>query len=648
MIINVDSNREKYLDLFTKSYHLIYTDAAPDARFSSLEDFFANLATIRSKDPSYVMRMPVDEPTLAIDANKRTIDATLFNKCTNVQSDQMAEIVVFSIDRYFDYKDLADPNMQIWVQWTAPDGKGGTIEKATEITLRDTDTEPGKLRFGWPLDNVVTANAGKIQFAVRIFEKGLVPEQNKDGQIVDVEKVVYSFNTLPATLTIQKALQPELNDDIDVNRPNGLFDIIVRNSLYAGPDVTLPQTPSFDPPGLQLPAEATLDENDTLTLLAQAVVGDTSTINYVWYHTPVGATAPIACTDENGNAVYGSVGIAYRQAQGTKVISSDDYYSSESVLVDSEGRKDIYYSHIEGADMPAFYQFSGTPVTKELDDGSVILVDDQDRPLYEKYTTFTVPATGEVTGKYYVKATATKTVSDTDYTGGFRDSRECVLVSPSDIIITKELAELAVIEGDPAAAALAIGVAQTAGDNTIFAYDWQRYDNKSDTLPESNPGSATFNATVPGWYKVYVTADLNRQTNEYTSEWCKVTNVPAAPVLTVGENTSPVGQLDPDDASVYVMTAATGAEVKLHVDASVTGATNYDAEDLYSEGLTYHWVMSGPDTTREMTSSDIIGGSVTGAEITIQAPATLHTYSCTVTNTLNQRVATATFGFQVQ
>ena len=69
----------------------------------------------------YVM-MPIDEEPFKIDLNTRTIEVPQsFSKCASVQSDQLAETIIFIVDRYFDYMDLA--NTEIFVQWTLPENK---------------------------------------------------------------------------------------------------------------------------------------------------------------------------------------------------------------------------------------------------------------------------------------------------------------------------------------------------------------------------------------------------------------------------------------------------------------------------------------------------------------------------------------------
>jgi hypothetical protein len=73
-----------------------------------------------------------------------------------------------------------------------PDGKVG----ASLVELRDLSI-PGKIRFGWPLDNEITSQAGAVQFSVRFWNIEKI-----DG----IDTVVYSFNTQTSTLTITKSL----------------------------------------------------------------------------------------------------------------------------------------------------------------------------------------------------------------------------------------------------------------------------------------------------------------------------------------------------------------------------------------------------------------------------------------------------------
>lgn len=655
MIIRVDNDRDGYTDLFKKAYDLLLSKGKIQeneaGRLTSLEEFFSYIQDIVQYDDRYLIRIPVEEPTLTIDANKRTIDTSMFSKCITVQSDQIAEILVFSIDRYYDYKDLADDKVQIWVQWTAPNGTGKTVEGATYISLKDTETEKGKLRFGWPLDNVVTAHPGNVQFAVRFFMKDDVEEYDSTGTLIKTNKIVYSLNTLPATLSIKSALQPELNDDVAVNRPNSLFSYAVRNSLYTGEDVALPQTPTFDAPGSQPPMEATL-VNNTLTLMAQAVAGDAGSIEYKWYYKGVGASVAMDCAAEN----WGTIGTAYRISAAKERVLSDDYYNNSSVTTSSA--KDIYYSHIDSSTVNAFNVYTGEVEYEELADGTYMLVDKNGLPLYEKYTTLTVPATGDVTGTYTVKAWNTTTVGGKAYKSDPRESRECILVSPTDINIVTDLVNKGLItyeidedsESVKKPATLQVILAEKEGDNTNFNYVWYRATSR-DANPSEVADSASnkYEAEQPGWYKAYITASLNRQTNEHTTGWCKVTEMPVAPTLTI---TSTGGTLD-EDGDSYTWDKQIGTQLVLTLSASVPNATTYDVEDLYSEGLTYSWTLQVTDgEERPLTASDIVEGDLDGNSITVVSLGDIdkgltYTYKCTVINKLNDEIAASAVTYRL-
>lgn len=672
MIININkTNQDRYLDLFTKAYKKLNNS---EGRFSSLEEFYNNIKNIYTADRSYAIRLPVDEPTLYIDANLRTIDTKpLAKKIATVQSDMMAETLIFSIDRYFDLRDFAagDPQ-QVWVQWIMTGTDGTVIEGADPITIFDLETEKdaNRVRFGWPLTNAITERAGKLQFAVRIFEKGNVTVPTLNGGTTQVEKIIYSFNTLPATLTIEKALLPELNDNSELNYSSNYFDYIIRNSVYAGNDIAEPQTPTFDAPGLNLPIEATL-VNDTLTLKAQAVNGDACPITYKWYHVPVDPEAEIKDCAADG---FGTIGYAYGLALADNRAINDEYYSSATITdINVENRQDVYYYPASDPEvvMPAWTRYTDasyeikemadpTDATKKLK----YLATPGGVPLYEKYTTFTVPVSNvdtetqkelnPVTGRYYVEARGTKTVGDKTVNGRAQRSRECVLVSPSTINASElpgRLVMRSATAGEDAKATLAIGVIRPENDNTNYSYSWQRYVSKNATTTASTTTTAvpSVEVTEPGYYKVVITADLNRQTNTFTSGLCKVTDMPAAPTLTIDETNTTEGTGSVSEG--YAIVAATGEAVTLKVNASVTGENSPNVDSLYSEGLVYNWLVCKADMdSRPLELSDLVtGDDLHSNKIVIAGPAENETwqYICTVTNTLNEEVASSTVRFLI-
>ena len=115
--------------------------------FLSLESYFASIGTLISKRPEFAL-IPSDEEPFEINANTRTIKIpSSFAKGVAVAGDDMSEVITFTIDRYFDYVDLA--GTEICVQWEIQGVDGGT--GISYITLIDLETVPGKIRFGWPL-----------------------------------------------------------------------------------------------------------------------------------------------------------------------------------------------------------------------------------------------------------------------------------------------------------------------------------------------------------------------------------------------------------------------------------------------------------------------------------------------------------------
>jgi hypothetical protein len=208
------------------------------------------MADLLALDPNYMM-LPLDETPFAINADTRAISAP---KIVVLQKDQIAEMLIFTIDRYFDYMDLYDT--EIYVQWTLPDGK---TTGATKIEFKDIETIPGKIRLGWALDSEVTAQAGQVKYSVRFWKKGEFKEEN--GEIV--EKVVYSLNTLTSSFTISPSLQVEINNADEVNAPiqSNLFKRSVRNGMLTGEGLDIPQPPTFGDPGLDLPVKASLKDN---------------------------------------------------------------------------------------------------------------------------------------------------------------------------------------------------------------------------------------------------------------------------------------------------------------------------------------------------------------------------------------------------
>lgn len=178
----------------------------------------------------YYTILPLDEEPFKIDANTRTISIPK-NFATNgvsVEGDQVAEILYFEIDRYFDAMDLN--NQQIIIEWENASGD----KKASCEWVRDIESKPGKIIFGWALDDSITKKAGNVKFAVRFYT---IDEDKK--------RLYYSFGTQIAQVTIKPTLHYDLiNKTVEIVNANELVLKRIKNSITG--ILPSPEAPYFE------------------------------------------------------------------------------------------------------------------------------------------------------------------------------------------------------------------------------------------------------------------------------------------------------------------------------------------------------------------------------------------------------------------
>lgn len=584
------------------------------------------MADLLVLDPAYMM-LPIDETPFAINADTRVITTP---RIVVLQNDQIAETVIFTIDRYFDYMDLYNANA--YVQWTLPDGTEG----ATEIEFRDIETIPGKIRFGWPLDSDVTSQVGQVKFSVRFWQRDTMKENG-----VDVEKVVYSFNTLTSSLTVSPSLQVKVNDAAMVNTPvaANLFKRAIMNSQLTGEGTPLPLAPTFAEPGLNLPDSASLKDNE-LTLKAQAIVGDTGSIGYEWYYKPAttetidghefvaGVEYPFKDTiNADGETVYGFE--AFQGTVNNSVYEEVPANELKNGLVLGE----YYYTQNSTTTPTTYESYAGTEVPA---DGT---------KLYQRFTTYTVPH-GEgkddikVTGDYCVRATNTIGKNTTTP----HASRVCRLVSPDAVEIKTNLAATAIIPAE-GKATLSIKTNTQQSNGAVMSYAWIKDIKENSftadtTIDVDTTTKGTLDVNTPGWYKVTASALLNREVKDATSSVCKVTFEPQLPTMTYTVET------DALDKENGLPLFSGDADAVLEIVEGSIIPTDYEdyAKELFSESLTYTWTIANSDGTGEriLGEADKVknnGRVVDGLNskvLTVKATgSTPYRYACHVTNTLN-------------
>lgn len=538
----VKNHNDLYTDLFKEAYDLLGLTDNPEGRFTSLAEYYSHMADLFATGKYKYVLLPLDEDeeSFYIDLNTRTINVPQsFSKCASVQNDQLAETIVFEVDRYFDFMDLAMTD--IHVQWTIPENKKDGIEQyegATKIEMIDLESKPGKIKFAWPLNDSITSMAGSVNFSVRF---SIVDHDNLD-------KVYYNLNTTSSTIIIKPALQKDL-DRSKIENPNQLFQKAVINSIYAGEGIIPPSDPAFDiEPGSLITTEegteivngikiASLNDKDTVTLYAQAIVHDAGAISYVWYHKAEDGKVyscerfPKSFNEDGTVKEYGTFGTvkdAFLECkpQPTERVKNERYYYEES-----EGVYELYTDNV-------------FPASKTL---------------FERYTSFTVPNDVVITGVYQAGAFNTvmadgKTIT----TPNVRCSDECLIPGPSTIVF-KENGNLVngIILNDDKQANLLIQLDEDPYGSNI-EFKWYKNQSNDDAKLGTIVSQEKYNyiATEPGWYQAEVISTLNREEKTQFSNVCRVTEFPLPPIVTpVTPKEEYTGNITDDEPPVFTVKA---------------------------------------------------------------------------------------------
>ena len=151
-----------------------------------------------------------------------------------------------------------------------------------------------------------------------------------------------------------------------------------------------------------------------------------------------------------------------------------------------------------------------------------------------------------------------------------------------------------------------------------------------------------FTIATPGWYKAVISANLNREPKNATTEVCKVTFAPVAPALaydSIAEGAIPDGDIVP----VFAGESATLglAEINMVPEAYA----GYSAT-LFSDDITYRWTKQKNDGREtNVTDADVTSGLVTGeintSTLVVNAPEENAgwTFRCYATNHLSGKTA---------
>lgn len=599
----------------------------------------------------------INEQPLSINLDGRTISVpSAVATCASVQSDHLAEMLIFEVDRFFDLMDLA--NTEIYVQW-----KTGSTEGDTRIAMIDFATKPGKMLFAWPLTDDVTNTPGVVKFSVRFFVK------NKAGE------VVYSLNTQEASLSIRPALATGFNTTMIDPTGDRMFDSVILNSTKAVYGKTGPAQPHFDGAPASDIALLTTDEhgdyvvtplskvdgkfvanliNDTVTFCAMAYTTDLGDIDYEWYHVIEDAAGELFAKkytihDEENIRV----GNAYIRLPADRM----------EIEVEEPNLNTRYFEKVD-TDLGPTYPSVEFPI-------------EENTVLYEKYSTFTIPKeeviaaltegendVADIVGIYYVAAINHKGGVSTAETPV--RSSECVLPGPADIQLKEDLPSYKVIasimEDDEEIVAPGANIAIEMPENVYNAditYSWEmkdtidgtyepvklkipRLDDDGEVEVDENdkiiydeinaPSDVSLNLAELGWYRVKIESKLNRKTIDDYSGECKVTFAPKAPIVTNDSN------------EFYYFLNSNSDPVTL----SITATVDNEGDPLYNEKFKYVWAFSQDGEPKEIAAEHADFAIANGNKLMLQYSAeradSICMIYCTVYNILNNMETPADIG----
>lgn len=162
-------------------------------------DYIWHLET--ANPPSQISFPISDEELYEIDLNTRMISGPDW---LSVQQDHDSQLLYFTVDRFYDNKDLS--NTVCIIQYE-------TIDNNTKNTFRGTYFVPmydiqtlkdeEKMILVWQIKNSVSQSATLVKYNFRFYELNTIEENSEKKEIV------YNLNTLSTTSKILSTITPK-------------------------------------------------------------------------------------------------------------------------------------------------------------------------------------------------------------------------------------------------------------------------------------------------------------------------------------------------------------------------------------------------------------------------------------------------------
>lgn len=577
------------------------------ARFTSVQEYFSHLKDLLDAGGKKFLMLPLDEPVFEIDANKReiTVPAVFKKNGISVKGDEIAESLIFRINRFFDYADLNE--MIVQVQWENANKEQGI----SDIYVVDAERSADYLYLMWPLTEKITRYPGTIKFSVRFYNA------------LESGKLAYSFATKIAAATINDGHNFNMTDGSlgDVDTASMQFANAIANSKNtAAEEAAAPyfllnldskeNDPSENADYIDTAngvLEAYIDADNTPQILrVQATTTDTGIIGYEWYY--VDTLQP----GNMGGKLYRLKSSAdYQPCTDATAIPNKKYYVQSGV--DNLGEPE--YSEVKFEDIQPGQTF--------YERFSIVRVEDGHRGTVDGETTDEILQ--HVVGRYYVKAF--------NYVGEDDNMTQSYTVEfpGPDVVEFAEGGELSrnvyMTNGVGA-----IEVHATVDERGAKAsYRWLYSETGEVFTDITDPGFPAASKSklsvnedgniltisgLPGYYKVQVVSTRNYHTKTIESEgMCKVTELTKAPRIVRPAQDTPV-------SSRYH-----GAHLEIEVEV----LTN----EFETEGMTFQWYKAGRTEEENVAIETAQGSGIVPASGIITFDTDRYdtdSYFCIITN----------------
>ena len=569
-----------------------------EPKLTSLEEYFSYIVELSKLDKTYTI-LPLDEEAFEIDANTRviTVPDSFKNNGISVQGDEIAEIVYFRANRYFDSTDLSLKD--IYIQCVAADATKGV----STPWVVDIDSEPGYIIFGWPLSTAITSAPGSISFSVRFYSI------NETSQ-----KIEYSLSTLTANAVIKEALSYNLTslvtDNIVLDDSSALIAGRFENTT-PGNSTAVAKEPEFI-----LDFD---DLEDNLKSKEETIDG----IDYVYASLAENAEtgyrevpfwgAVEATSEDAGNITYA----AQKLNLNKDAVEEAEVEVEMIETTDTERQSTkLYYYKVEKEDGTVAYKL----YTKELDPDIVsgtIGSTSTDGKIYEKVFKVKVDEVG------YYTVTATNRVRTAT---AKNNSKTLVIPAPEQPVINTDLENTDVIEAAKEYA-LELSVQASCEDRAVLTYQWFHiapgteepkeiegatsrvysitgWAEKQAIESETEPGVVDHYEYIilnddeyaegDGYYYCVITNHLNGVEVTRESNRIKVTHEATAPVIEVLSKDS------------YALSEIETEEITLKIAATIPEDSGENVEgwrDTETDSIEYEWY-------RYYFNPDVPGASV--------------------------------------